>query len=354
MNDSVTPLSINSDLSSNSRLAWADLCRVIAIFGVIVIHACGQYFYRYGQISNADWLGTNLLDSFVRCSVPLFVMLSGALLLNSSDTKTTALKALSRVMKVLLPLLAWSAFYLLYKRYYSSTPINWLEGFSQPVIYHLWFVYMIVGLYLLLPILEAVYRLLLPSKSLQIYIGVLWVIVTVLPTFQMIPVLSIMQQSSLFGYGGYFVLGGLLWSQYAEHSGTKRWLVVYLTAVLATFFITWHLTTKGNAVNETAFVYFSPGVVLASIAAFILLTQAKVNGRFKKALSKASDVCFLVFFMHTVFLERVQGFTTKHVFSEAIYAPIAIVFNASLTFILCLALSILIRKMVPFTQKFIG
>lgn len=64
-------------IAHEDRKVWADLLRVAAIFGVIVIHACGLTFYKYGNISQSDWLAINLLDSMARCSVPLFVMLSG-------------------------------------------------------------------------------------------------------------------------------------------------------------------------------------------------------------------------------------------------------------------------------------
>lgn len=57
--------SAETNCADMNRKTWADLCRVAAIFGVVVIHACGTNFYQFGKISTSDWLSINLLDSLV-------------------------------------------------------------------------------------------------------------------------------------------------------------------------------------------------------------------------------------------------------------------------------------------------
>ena len=63
------------------HLPWMDICRLIAIFGVILIHISAPVFYDYRTISIDSFLIGNGIDSLARVSVPLFIMLSGALLL---------------------------------------------------------------------------------------------------------------------------------------------------------------------------------------------------------------------------------------------------------------------------------
>ena len=63
------------------RESWADACRLIAMFGVILIHTAAPVFYDYRSISLDAFLTANAIDSLARVSVPLFAMLSGALLL---------------------------------------------------------------------------------------------------------------------------------------------------------------------------------------------------------------------------------------------------------------------------------
>lgn len=148
---------------TKERIFWIDVCRVIAIFGVVLIHSCGEIFYSYGKIPASYWLAANILDSFARVAVPLFVMISGALLLRPNNSPSVNLKNIgSRIGKVLLPLIIWSMFYLWWVDYNTPNkiidPLEWLQKFlSQPVMYHLWFVYMIIGIYILLPILQVIF-----------------------------------------------------------------------------------------------------------------------------------------------------------------------------------------------------
>ncbi len=115
------------------RATWADLCRVVAIYGVILIHSCGATFYSFGKIPLSDWLAANALDSLARVSVPLFVMLSGAMLLKPG-APITALSALPRrVSKVLIPLVVWSLLYLYVVASHKGTPVDWLSQHTQPV-----------------------------------------------------------------------------------------------------------------------------------------------------------------------------------------------------------------------------
>ena len=72
---------IMASVGQVNRMPNADLCRVVAIFGVILIHTAAPVFYNYRVIALQDFLIANGIDSIARVSVPLFAMLSGAILL---------------------------------------------------------------------------------------------------------------------------------------------------------------------------------------------------------------------------------------------------------------------------------
>ena len=91
------------------------ILRIIATFSVIVIHVSGPLVVKYGQISNFDWNIANFYDSISRYSVPMFFMISGALLLNKDYQLKDFLK--KRLGKIALPFLFWSIFYSLFNRY---------------------------------------------------------------------------------------------------------------------------------------------------------------------------------------------------------------------------------------------
>ena len=88
---------------SVKRLYWADCCRVVAMIGVVLLHSSAATFYQFNPKMN--WYLTNFLDSSARFCVPLFLLLSGALLLNKPGDLPTVGKVLSRCWKVILPFL---------------------------------------------------------------------------------------------------------------------------------------------------------------------------------------------------------------------------------------------------------
>lgn len=335
-----------------NRKTWADLCRVAAIFGVVVIHACGANFYLFSKIPDSDWLSINLLDSLIRCSVPLFVMLSGALLLSPQATPATPLQILGRIRKVAIPLLTWNVAYLLYVSHFTGQAIDWLSMFRQAPMYHLWFVYMIIGLYLLLPVLQAVFATIAKRPDLQHYLLALWMLVTCVPIYYPLPILDLLQQTSLLGYAGYFLMGGIVAEAHQQSSKTLPWVLVYLAAVFITAWLTWRFSIATQSADERAYLYFSPNVVFASLASFILFTRMRFSSRHLIiALQWISDRSFLVFFIHVVVLERVQNQVTT------LELPIPVVIQtilvSALTFLLCLGIASLFR-LLPKSRAFLG
>jgi surface polysaccharide O-acyltransferase-like enzyme len=331
-----------------ARRTWADLARVLAIFGVIVIHTCSPAFYQFG----ADWLWPTFLDSIVRCAVPLFVMLSGALLIGGGPVGQPAgpRQILQRVRRVLLPLLAWNVIYLLYVAYYAERMPDWTSMLRQTPMYHLWFAYMIIGLYVMLPVLLALYNVVRDRRDLQAYLLALWMVITSLPLYTPVPLLGLLQQASFLGYGGYFVLGAMLASK-PPGGSSARWGAVFALAVAATFVFTWSQSEQAGQPVETAFNYFSLNVFLASVAAFVLLSRCQPRGRAAAVLQWASDRSFLVFFMHVVILERLGNFMLAA--DPGLAAPLRLLFVAAATFVACLAVSALLRQ-IPRAREVLG
>ena len=86
---------------SNRRIEWLDSLRAIAILAVIVIHVSSPVVNRaYGSNMTYWWIG-HVFDSAVRFAVPLFLMISGAMLLTKEYNLREFYK--KRVVRVLLP-----------------------------------------------------------------------------------------------------------------------------------------------------------------------------------------------------------------------------------------------------------
>ena len=89
-----------------SRIVWIDLIKVIATFSVIILHSSSGVVNQFLSIDRAIWNIANIYDSMTRMSVPLFFMLSGALLLNQRD-EPLRLFFLKRFSKVVIPLIGF-------------------------------------------------------------------------------------------------------------------------------------------------------------------------------------------------------------------------------------------------------
>src|SRR5438045_2090900 len=110
-------MSIHATPSENSYNLSADLIRVVAGFMVVAIHI-STIFVNYGPLfKTPDWWVANFLDSASRVAVPLFVMLSGMLLLNDKQYSTKEFFS-KRLKRVAIPMAAWVTIFYLWKIFY--------------------------------------------------------------------------------------------------------------------------------------------------------------------------------------------------------------------------------------------
>jgi len=136
---------------------WLDNARIIACFSVIFLHISAGFVVGNNVGTEYWWIG-NFYDSAVRWCVPVFVMISGALLLDPRKQEDLATFYTKRISRILIPIIFWSVFYLVWG-YLKGV----LKGNKPPIIdllkkllsgipySHMWFLYMIIGLYLFTP-----------------------------------------------------------------------------------------------------------------------------------------------------------------------------------------------------------
>lgn len=175
MNDMMTAVSRNE----NGRVVWIDWMRVLACFMVMVVHST-EPFYLGGNgaliasASDAWWAAFS--DSIVRCCVPLFIVASSFLQFPLHYNAGEFFRR--RAVRILVPFVLWSLFYA----FYWGEPVSNLKDLLLNFNYaagHLWFVYMLVGLYLIMPLLSP-WAERVGKKELGIYLGI-WLFTTIIP-----------------------------------------------------------------------------------------------------------------------------------------------------------------------------
>ncbi len=268
---------INNQKIPINRISWIDASRLIAMFGVILIHIAGPVFYDYRTIPLHAFLTANAIDSLARVSVPLFIMLSGALLLRK-DTSISIVGIGKRILRVLFPLIFWSFIYVFWINYWTGKSLDFFGELSRieqaPVMYHLWFIYMIIGIYILLPILRVISNALISYRKFAIYFFALWFVVNSITIYYPIVFISQLNLSNFLNWSGYFILGYYLTN--SKWLGAISWrlnALVFFFASLCTFCLSWYFNALSPTPTEIAFIYFSPNVLIASSAAFLWLMQ---------------------------------------------------------------------------------
>ncbi len=164
---------------NKQREVWVDWMRVLACFMVMVVHST-EPFYIGGDgaqiLTRADMFWCALFDSMVRMCVPLFIIASSYLQFPLRYSTGEFFKR--RAVRVLVPFVIWTLVYV----FYWGEPVDNLKSLLLNFNYsagHLWFVYMLLGVYLLMPLLSSWARE-VGKRELQVYLAI-WLLSTLLP-----------------------------------------------------------------------------------------------------------------------------------------------------------------------------
>lgn len=137
-------------------LAWIDTARIAATLAVIAIHVVSP-LVTSSDLGPSWWFG-NVIDSAARWSVPGFVMISGALLLHSDLADDPASFYRRRLARILPPLIAWTVIFLVLGHLILDNPRTLPDAlfylFLGRPASHLYFLFLITGLYLIAPFLR--------------------------------------------------------------------------------------------------------------------------------------------------------------------------------------------------------
>ena len=138
--------------TERQRVLYIDALRVLACMFVVVLHQSAQKFDK-AAVGSYEWTVFNVYDSLTRWAVPVFVMISGALFLDPA--KEIRLKTLCRknLLRIGTAFLFWSALYSIVDYLCGTRLRDVVSGFITGHV-HLWFLYMIGGLYLIVPLLR--------------------------------------------------------------------------------------------------------------------------------------------------------------------------------------------------------
>ena len=204
----------------------------LAILLVIALHVTAPIMVSPTLAQTNTWLACMVLDPLVRVGVPLFLMISGCLMLDDPRLREITPFYKKQLPKLLIPLVVWNGIYFAVAVLTGSQPLS-LSVFlqlllGQGVKYHMWYIYMLLGIYLICPFLRRLIETCTPRQILLLF-GIILFSSTLRPALnQILPFQVVLFGPMLEGLVGYVLLGWLLGRQ--ELSRRTR-LLVYLGGV---------------------------------------------------------------------------------------------------------------------------
>ena len=335
------PLVMNLSNQKNQHIVWLDVVRFIAMFTVVCCHCTDPFNFYPGTAPNIGEikLWGAIYGSVLRPCVPLFVMITGALLLPVRSDASTFYK--KRIPRVFYPFLIWSVLYNLFPWITGLLGLNpqiildffpyageevMQQSFSVSLEYilmipfnfsilavHMWYIYLLIGLYLYLPVFSAWVEK--ASERAKLMFLLAWGVTLLLPYYYQFVSNYLWGTCSwnsfgmlyaFAGFNGYLLLGHYLKNlEWSVKNTLAIGIPMFAVGYAVTFLGFRHITALPEYTDEMLelfFTYCSLNVVMMTIPVFMLAKKVKVNSeRMKKALANLTVCGFGIYMIHYFF-----------------------------------------------------
>lgn len=312
-----------------------DLLRILACLMVVTMHAPLPG-------SESDGMFLSALSYLTAPGIGLFFMISGALLLPVKTDTRTFLKR--RFSKIAIPTLVWSVIFLGITTWTRKEPFSWKALFSIPFSAHgnptFWFLYTLMGLYLIAPVLSRWLNA-ASCRELEFYL-LLWCVSLCYPLLRLVLDINTSTTGILYyltGYAGYFVLGHYL----MKYPGRikYKWLIPAVIVALAAPIV---CKIYGLSVDfYSVFWYLSIFVVILCIFIWRVIVSLvpekgwpSVNGLIAKVSISTFGIYLVHYFIIRTLLWNWSPILTIHPFVLQVFviAVAAFVLSLGVTFVI--------------------
>jgi surface polysaccharide O-acyltransferase-like enzyme len=286
---------------------YIDFLRSIAATAVIAIHVLGPFRYLYGEIPDSDWLAAMGINSATRWAVPVFMMISGALLLSTERPFNCQHYLSRRLSKVVFPFIGWTMIYALVGGgaaggWSAEKALLVMENApNDPAWYHLWFFYDFIPLYFVIPFLIPLLKKLTPEL-----IHLLIVVYAVMFLMKWLKVDSFLLQNLVL-YTGYLILGWYLFNR-DNRAQLKPWLVAGITMLVCNFFGSWEIALKSGKYSSFYMGYKTLNTMIIAAMLFVVaqIYAERIGGRLRALISIISKYSLGIYLLHPLLLIPVR------------------------------------------------
>jgi len=335
----------------DSDLFWLNDMRFLAAIAVIFVHISQGVMKISDGIGSMQWWVANIYQALTYWGVPVFVMISGALLLNPSREYVNSKEFYNkRVKRLLPPLIFWSIVYILWsflKAKVTHTSYGISDIVNQLIMgtpyYHLWYVYMVFGLYLITPYLRKVIKY-STKEELFVIVGLVMFlsIVSVYSNGGSIETVIFLQKFPY--YIGYFVLGYLI-MKYSYCVPTIVHVLFFMLSVLATII--------GAAIVESPYMMynnFSPTMIITAVSLMFIIKSLHKKIPIKKEIrEKLASFSLGAYLIHPLILSVIKKFNYFDIDLKS-YSFFAIPFFVFIIVVISILIAYIMSK-IPYLRR---
>ncbi len=296
--------------TKTSRVPQLSLMRCIACIGIVVLHtvfAASQYFA--GSITPMQNMFSRMVDNNMMWAVPVFLMVTGALQLDPG--KELPLKKLygRYLLRILVALVACCIIFRIFDMIMDGegfTVAGVLQAFTELVTSrcwgHLWYLYLLIGLYLMLPF----YRMIAAKASdreLLYLCGIYGLFVSILPMLEGCGIYLGFYISDTIIYPLYLFLGYMI-QKGRLRIGFRTGLLLLILSTIVILAMDFMKYGKGMEIPGDFFGYASPAVIIQSVGAFAVMNGFRCESAISRStLVRQLDLCsFGIYLIHMVFI----------------------------------------------------
>ena len=347
-------------MSEKEKYFWVDVLRVFAIAAVVVVHVSADIITEWRSMPRSWWWAANFYDSLARGAVPVFVMLSGALLLSQTESYRDFFR--KRLRRILVPFVAWAVFYLLWRKYFYEPQMSFGEAVRHvangDVRFHLWFLYLITGLYLIAPFLR-IFTAHARRQDLIYFLSLCFFIASFVPFFERLDALFFhtgmrfhIPVEAAQGFIGYFLLGFFL----LRESKPSLWLgagAVWLAVFFVCFIGAGWVVFSQNQFPALFYDNMAPNVVLYAACFFVMVKElvprleTRLNPGARQVLLSLSTASFGIYLIHPVFIDIFSRGLLGVVLKPAMGHPAWTIPVIAAVIYLCSYLAVLGMRKIP-------
>lgn len=355
--------------SGKFRYIYMEILRIMACYFVVFNHTDGGPQYAYVEFGSFSYWLYLFMTIFSRIPVPLFFMISGALLLGKKEESLKNLW-IHRIGRVFVDLLVFSGIYYLGDVMNGVEELNPARFFSvffrQGWLTPFWFLYAYIGFLVIVPFLRKLVQN-LDCRLFWYFIVLYGIFDVAVPMLEVaIPDFSMNYYFSFLGLSElviFYPCAGYFFHHMVDLSGKKKWLIPLWIADVAVIAISCYWTyrysiTEGVYTPVESFYGYSAAInsITLMLTAKTCVKQEKMPAWLNRLLETLGACTFGVYLMHPLLLERIRILTQiKYFFaSHSSWMNVMVYDILFALWITCLGFALTwILKKIPGIRKFL-